>query len=70
MRTLFKLIMRARRCFWRWQCRKYGCITTGPYYGMPQSHCRRCGKRLWGAIDGQTEFVEPWGEYALRAVEG
>lgn len=26
-----------------WLCRLLGCILYGPYYGMPQSHCWRCG---------------------------
>lgn len=28
-----------------WWCRLFGCKTTGPYYGMPQSHCWNCGMK-------------------------
>jgi hypothetical protein len=51
------------RRFWEWQCKKYGCITIGSYYGMPQAHCRRCGKKTSYAADFCEDKIEPWGEY-------
>ena len=63
MSGLIKFLLRKRREFWLWQCAGR-CITTGPFYGMAQSHCRRCGKRTNHAAEGQPEQVEPWGEYA------
>jgi len=34
-----------RQRFKEWVCRKFGHITVGPYYGMPQAWCGRCGCR-------------------------
>lgn len=33
-------------------CRRLGCRTTGPFYGMVQSHCWRCGMRTAHAAPG------------------
>ncbi len=52
-----------KRKFWNWQCEKFGCLTTGPYYGMVQSHCRRCGKKTSYANDHCKDWEAPWGEY-------
>jgi hypothetical protein len=50
--------------YWNWcyemQCRKFGCLTTGPYYYMTQSHCRRCGKITYHASEGCKEWMLPW----------
>jgi len=51
------------RKFWEWKCKKYGHITYGSYYGMPQAHCRRCGRKTSYAADFCEEQIEPWGEY-------
>lgn len=37
-------------------CRKRGCITTGPYYGMPQASCCFCGHKNSCA----NNHVEEW----------
>jgi len=60
---MIKLFKKLRRKFWNWQCKKYGCITVGKYYGMAQAHCRRCGKKTVWAAEGVSEHIEPWGEY-------
>lgn len=53
-----------RRQFNQWLCNKFGCIQIGPYYGMPQSHCRRCGHiNKYIASSDCEEWDEPWGEY-------
>jgi hypothetical protein len=53
-----------RRRFHAAICRRYGHITSGPYYGMMQSHCRRCGVINKGiAADFCKDWDEPWGEY-------
>lgn len=49
--------------FREWWCKKFGHITTGPFYGMPQSHCRRCGKRNWCAMEDSPEYSEVWGPF-------
>lgn len=45
----------------KWWCRWFGCRTTGPYYGMPQSHCWRCGMRTGYANPALNlpDFVKP-----------
>jgi len=43
-------------------CFKYGHILTGPYYGLLQNHCRRCGAPNKCATD-MTTYVHPWGEF-------
>lgn len=53
----------------RWHvflCRQTGCIHSGPYYGMPQAHCRRCGKKTWSAEVNAEEWIVPWGEYEVK----
>jgi len=30
---------------------------------MPQTHCRRCGKKTHYAADYCKEYEKPWGEY-------
>lgn len=53
-----------RRRFYQWLCNKFGCILTGPYYGMPQAHCRRCGHINRGTAKlNCDEWNIPWGEY-------
>ncbi len=56
-------IKKIKRAYFEWLCDKFGCITTGPYYGMPQAHCRRCGKKTYFAADYCSDYIEPWGEY-------
>lgn len=51
------------RAFWEWQCQKYGHLTSGPETGLPQAHCRRCGRKTWHAADFCDDRVAPWGEY-------
>jgi len=45
------------------RCRLKGCLhyvpPEGYYYGMPQSHCPRCGKKTWCASKGCSDFEEP-----------
>lgn len=44
--------------FNQWRCKKSGCLTTAEYYvGMPQSHCRRCGKMTYYA---DRKICNPW----------
>jgi len=43
-------------------CKTEGHILTGTYYGMPQSHCRRCGAPNKTNYAG-NDYVAPWGEY-------
>lgn len=33
------------------QCQTFGHMEFGSYYGMPQSHCRRCGQK--------TRYADP-----------
>lgn len=50
--------------FREWWCKNFGHITIGPYYGMAQAHCRRCGCKNKGiAADGTPEYTEPWGPF-------
>jgi len=46
-------------------CERKGHILTGSYYGMAQSHCRRCGSPNKIFYSG-NDFVMPWGEYKLK----
>ena len=49
--------------FREWWCSKFGHITIGPFYGMAQSSCRRCGKRNNCASEGVPEYSEIWGDF-------
>lgn len=50
--------------FREWWCKKFGHLTVGPYYRMPQAHCRRCGCKNEGIASGDaTEYSEPWGSF-------
>lgn len=51
------------RRFHRWVCLKFGCITTGEETGLPQTHCKRCGKKTRSAADHCETWVAPWGKY-------
>lgn len=56
-------ISRSQR-FREWWCKKFSCITIGPYYGMVQSHCRRCGHKNKGiASEDCPEWSKPWGPF-------
>lgn len=52
-----------RRRWRRWLCKKFGCLLYGPWYGMAQASCRRCGKRTSFAASHVPEWSLPWGEY-------
>lgn len=52
-----------RRKFHKLCCDIFGCIHVGSYYGMVQSHCRRCGKKTLWAVSSAKEFIHPWGKY-------
>jgi len=42
-------------------CKYFGCLTSGPYYGMPQAHCPRCGHINKGiAYEDAEEWSEPY----------
>ena len=45
------------------RCRLKGCLhyvpPEGYYYGMPQSHCPRCGMKTWCASKECSDFEEP-----------
>lgn len=46
-----------------WLCGKkfQNCYHIGPYYGMPQASCRRCGHKNYGiAADFISEWSLPW----------
>jgi len=49
--------------FREWWCKQFGHITSGPHYGMPQSHCRRCGCKTYHAVDTCKDWDEPWGPF-------
>ena len=50
--------------FREWWCKKFGHLTTGPYYGMPQASCRRCGRRNEGyACESVPKWSEVWGPF-------
>lgn len=51
-----------RRRYHAWLCGDKQHIHVGPYYGMSQSMCRRCGKVFYPE-EGKPEWEEPWGEY-------
>jgi hypothetical protein len=55
-----------RRAFHAWLCEKYGCLTTSNasyYSGMPQSHCRRCGRVTSLADSRCAAWIKPFNEY-------
>ena len=51
--------------FREWWCRKFGHITVGPYYGMAQGYCRRCGKKNEGIAYPDAPLYENdiWGPF-------
>ena len=65
MKRLFKPIENplVKDTFWNrykyWYCRKNGHVHSGPYYGMPQAICSRCGKKLSGANASVPNWSEP-----------
>lgn len=39
-------------------CLNFGCVTTSTYYvGLPQAHCKRCGKMTHYA---DKKICDPW----------
>ena len=46
--------------FYEWICKKFGHVTVGSYYGMPQAWCGRCGRRNDNiAADGVPKWSIP-----------
>jgi hypothetical protein len=40
-------------------CKWLGCIEYGPYYGMPQASCARCGHKNWCGSEHVPEWQPP-----------
>lgn len=46
-------------------CKLFGCIVEEPVFGIPSSHCIRCGKKTPYALSWDVEWKKPKFEYAL-----
>lgn len=51
--------------FREWWCKKFGHITIGPYYHMPQAYCRRCGRKNESIASQDAPMYENdiWGSF-------